>query len=254
MLCVFLTYICSCFQNHTFHSLFSFCHSLWESWVCGAHGCWLTPQHLFPSLIPIWSSAVPGTPTPRDSTFCSISCCVCFGLSFIFTVECWGFQGLLSSARSGPHYPNLISFSSAHGFHHLPPSSSASSLFLEYAGEVPTLPPSISLNKTCEGPDGVEHFSLNPSFFFHTERTFQQNQINFKHSLLNASRGVCTNILPWQEFWRMCIEPFFLGSERTMCNSVVEKALLKAIEGGIYWVGFQILLHLQNVSCSAVVT
>lgn len=164
--CVFLTYICSCFQNHTFHSLFSFCHSLWESWVCGAHGCWLTPQHLFPSLIPIWSSAVPGTPTPRDSTFCSISCCVCFGLSFIFTVECWGFQGLLSSARSGPHYPNLISFSSAHDFHHLPPSSSASSLFLEYAGEVPTLPPSISLNKTCEGPDGVEHFSLNPSFFF----------------------------------------------------------------------------------------
>lgn len=87
--------------------------------------------------------------------------------------------------------------------------------------------------------------------FFHTERTFQQNQINFKHSLLNASRGVCTNILPWQEFWRMCIESFFLGSERTMCNSVVEKALLKAIEGGIYWVEFQILLHLYSVSCSA---
>lgn len=36
-----------------------------------------------------------------------------------------------------------------------------------------------------------------------------------------------------------------------MCNSVVEKALLKAIEGGIYWVGFQILLHLYSVSCFA---
>lgn len=156
------------------------------------------------------------------------------------------------SARSGPHYPNLISCSSAHCFHHSPPSPSASSLFLEYAGEAPTLPSSISLNKTCEGPDRVEHFSLNSSFFsIQKEHSSKKNQINFKNSLLNASRGVCTNILPWQEFWRMCIESFFLGSERTMCNSVVEKALLKAIEGGIYWVGFQILLHLYGVSCSA---
>lgn len=216
--------------------------------MCGAHGCWLTPQHLFPSLIPIWSSAVPGTPTPRSVPYLAVSALgslLYSQLNAETSKACKAQQGLvhITPTSSPSALPTAFTIC------HLP--LQPPHCFLSTLGRCPTLPPSISLNKTCEGPDGVEHFSLNPSFFFHTERTFQQNQINFRHSLLNASRGVCTNILPWQEFWRMCIEPFFLGSERTMCNSVVEKALLKAIEGGIFWVGFQILLHLHSVSCSA---
>lgn len=153
---------------------FSLCHSLWESRVCGAH-CWLSSWHLFPSLIPIWSSVFPGTPTPLHVLF-RILLFVYFGFLLYSRLNAEASKGCKAQQGLVHITPTLSPLALSTPFHISSPLPSASLLFLEYGGQFPTLPPSISLNKTCEDPDPVEHFSLNLSFFFlflHTERTFQ---------------------------------------------------------------------------------
>lgn len=47
---VYVTHVWVFLLSKAWFILFSFYHSLWEKWVCCTH-CWLSPQHLLPSLL-----------------------------------------------------------------------------------------------------------------------------------------------------------------------------------------------------------
>ena len=49
--CVCVTHVWVFLVSKAYFVLFSFYHSLWENWVYSTH-CWLSPQHLLPSLLP----------------------------------------------------------------------------------------------------------------------------------------------------------------------------------------------------------